>query len=209
MTSTKEKLYIIDGMAQIYRAHFAMINNPLTTNDGRHTSVIYGFLNILFKIIKEEKPDYLAIAMDSKSKTFRHKLYDDYKANRKKMPEEISYQIPILKEIINFLGIKMIECPGYEADDIMGTVCKIAETKNLESYIVSGDKDMLQMVNDNIIVYSPTPPAPTHPSQLPLLLRAKKYTFHHLLLLLLLTTVRLHDRVPDGFNLLVPTFLEL
>ena len=155
MTSTKEKLYIIDGMAQIYRAHFAMVNNPLTTNDGRHTSVIYGFLNILFKIIKEEKPDYLAIAMDSKSKTFRHKLYNDYKANRKKMPEEISYQIPILKEIINFLGIKMIECPGYEADDIMGTVCKIAETKNLESYIVSGDKDMLQMVNDNIIVYSP------------------------------------------------------
>jgi DNA polymerase-1 len=155
MTSTKEKLYIIDGMAQIYRAHFAMINNPLTTNDGRHTSVIYGFLNILFKIIKEEKPDYLAIAMDSKSKTFRHKLYDDYKANRKKMPEEISYQIPIFKEIINFLGIKMIECPGYEADDIMGTVCKIAETNGLESYIVSGDKDMLQMGNDNIIVYSP------------------------------------------------------
>ncbi len=155
MTQNKERLFIIDGMAQIYRAHFAMITNPLTTKDGKHTSVIYGFLNMLFKIIRDEKPDYLVIAMDSKSKTFRHDLFTDYKANRQKMPDEISYQIPILKEIINYLGVELIEKPGYEADDIMGSLSKIAESIDIESYIVSGDKDMLQMVNDNIIVYSP------------------------------------------------------
>ena len=155
MIQNKERLFIIDGMAQIYRAHFAMITNPLTTKDGKHTSVIYGFLNMLFKIIRDEKPDYLVIAMDSKSKTFRHDLFTDYKANRQKMPDEISYQIPILKEIINYLGVELIEKPGYEADDIMGSLSKIAESIDIESYIVSGDKDMLQMVNDNIIVYSP------------------------------------------------------
>ena len=109
MTQSKEKLFIIDGMAQIYRAHFAMISNPLTTKDGRHTSVIYGFLNMLFKIIRDESPDYLVIAMDSKEKTFRHEMYDEYKANRPKMPDEIAYQIPILKEIVgcNYITFKM------------------------------------------------------------------------------------------------------
>lgn len=155
MMQNKKRLFIIDGMAQIYRAHYAMISNPLTTKDGRHTSVIYGFLNMLFKIIRDEQPDYLVIAMDSKAKTFRHDMYDLYKANRPKMPEEISFQIPILKEIIGHLGIELIEKPGYEADDIMGSLSKIAESHNVESYIVSGDKDMLQMVNDNIIVYAP------------------------------------------------------
>ena len=155
MTQSKERLFIIDGMAQIYRAHYAMINNPLTTKDGRHTSVIYGFLNMLFKIIRDESPDYLVIAMDSKAKTFRHEMYDEYKANRPKMPDEIAYQIPILKEIVGHLGVELIERPGYEADDIMGSLSKVAESNDVESYIVSGDKDMLQMVNDNIIVYAP------------------------------------------------------
>ena len=155
MTQSKERLFIIDGMAQIYRAHFAMINNPLTTKDGRHTSVIYGFLNMLFKIIRDENPDYLVIAMDCKAKTFRHEMYDEYKANRPKMPDEIAYQIPILKEIVGHLGVELIERPGYEADDIMGSLSKIAESNDVQSYIVSGDKDMLQMVNDNIIVYAP------------------------------------------------------
>ena len=155
MNKIKDRLFIIDGMAQIYRAHYAMISNPLTTKDGRHTSVIYGFLNMLFKIIKDEKPDYLAIAMDSKAKTFRHELFDDYKANRPKMPDEIASQIPILKDIIKYLGVKQIEMPGFEADDIMGSLSKIAESKEIESYIVSGDKDMLQMVNSNIFVYAP------------------------------------------------------
>tara|TARA_A100001011_G_scaffold398800_1_gene504531 strand:- start:501 stop:3227 length:2727 start_codon:yes stop_codon:yes gene_type:complete len=155
MKNNRERLFIIDGMAQIYRAHFAMITNPLTTKDGRHTSVIYGFLNMLFKIIRDESPDYLVIAMDSKSKTFRHHLFKDYKANRQKMPDEISYQIPILKEIISYLGVELIEKPGYEADDIMGSLSKVAESTNVESFIVSGDKDMLQMVNKNIFVYAP------------------------------------------------------
>ena len=155
MNQSKKRLFIIDGMAQIYRAHFAMINNPLTTKDGRHTSVIYGFLNMLFKIIRDESPDYLVIAMDSKAKTFRHEMYNEYKANRPKMPDEIAYQIPILKEIIDYLGVELIERPGYEADDIMGSLSKVAESNEIESYIVSGDKDMLQMVNDNIIVYAP------------------------------------------------------
>ena len=101
MTQSKKRLFIIDGMAQIYRAHYAMINNPLTTKDGYHTSVIYGFLNMLFKIIRDESPDYLVIAMDSKAKTFRHELFTDYKANRQKMPEELAEQLSPLYEIIN------------------------------------------------------------------------------------------------------------
>ena len=122
-----KRMFLIDGMAQIYRAHFAMIKNPLLTKDGRHTSAIYGFMNYLFKLIREEKPDYLAIVLDSKEKTFRHELYTDYKATREKMPDELVEQLEPLYEVISHTKIPMLKKVGFEADDIMGTLAKKAE----------------------------------------------------------------------------------
>ena len=150
-----KKLFLIDGMAIIYRAHFAMIKNPLITRDGRHTSAIFGFLNSMFKIINDEKPDYLAIILDSKSKTFRHDLFTEYKANRQKMPDELIEQLSPLYGIINQMNIPLISLEGYEADDLIGTIAKKAEVDNFETYIVTGDKDMMQLVSDKVFVYSP------------------------------------------------------
>ena len=154
MTSPK-RLFLIDGMAQIYRAHFAMIKNPLMTKDGRHTSAIFGFMNSLFKLIKKEQPDYLAIILDSKEPTFRHKLYTEYKATREKMPEELVEQLEPLFEVISHTRIPMLKKPGFEADDIMGTLVKKAEQAGMHTYLVTGDKDMMQLVSDNTFMYSP------------------------------------------------------
>ena len=150
-----KKLFLVDGMAIIYRAHFAMINNPLITKDGKHTSAIFGFLNSISKIINDEKPEYLAIVLDSKAKTFRHELFTDYKANRQKMPDELAEQLPLLYEIINQMNISLISLDGYEADDLIGTIAKEAEINNFETYIMTGDKDMMQLVSDKVFVYSP------------------------------------------------------
>ena len=153
--NNKKKLFLIDGMAIIYRAHFAMIKNPLLTKDGRHTSAIFGFLNSILKMIKDEKPDYLAIALDSKAKTFRHDLFTEYKANRQKMPEELAEQLSPLYEVLNKMNIPLVSLEGYEADDLIGTIAKKAESDNFETYIMTGDKDMMQLVSDRVFVYSP------------------------------------------------------
>tara|TARA_X000001036_G_scaffold120749_2_gene114270 strand:+ start:580 stop:3255 length:2676 start_codon:yes stop_codon:yes gene_type:complete len=150
-----KKLFLIDGMAIIYRAHFAMIKNPLLTRDGRHTSAIFGFLNSILKMIKDEKPDYLAIVLDSKAKTFRHDLFTEYKANRQKMPEELAEQLSPLYDILNKMNIPLVSLDGYEADDLIGTIAKEAESDNFETYIMTGDKDMMQLVSDRVFVYSP------------------------------------------------------
>ena len=151
----KKRLFLIDGMAQIYRSHFALIKNPLTTSDGRHTSAIFGFMNSLFKLLKDENPDYIAIVLDSKEPTFRHKLFTDYKATREKMPEELVEQLQPLFEIIEHTNIPMIKRPGYEADDIMATVAQKAKELNVSTYIVTSDKDMMQIVDKDIFIYSP------------------------------------------------------
>ncbi|MCF7833345.1 MAG: DNA polymerase I [Candidatus Marinimicrobia bacterium] len=149
------KLFIIDGMAIAYRAHFALIRNPLVTSDGRHISAAYGFLNALLKIVKDESPDYLAVAFDSKEKTFRHKKYPDYKATREKMPFEMRPQIQWIKDILLAMNIPIIEIPGFEADDIIGTLARRAESDHIDTYMVSGDKDFMQLVNDHIFLYAP------------------------------------------------------
>ena len=150
-----KRLFLIDGMAIIYRAHFAMIKNPLITKDGRHTSAIFGFLNSMFKIINDENPDYLAVVLDSKAKTFRHDLFTEYKANRQKMPDELVEQLSPLYKIIKQMNIPLIALDGYEADDLIGTIAKKAEIDDFETYIVTGDKDMMQLVSDKTFVYSP------------------------------------------------------
>ena len=154
MTSPK-RLFLIDGMAQIYRAHFAMIKNPLTTKDGRHTSAIFGFMNSLFKLLRDENPDYIAVVLDCKEPTFRHKLYTEYKATREKMPDELVGQLEPLYEVISHTNIPILKKPGYEADDIIGTLVKKAEQAGLVTYMVTGDKDMMQLVSETTFMYSP------------------------------------------------------
>ena len=153
--TTSKRLFLIDGMALIYRAHFALIKNPLLTADGRHTSAIYGFMNSLFKLLREENPDYISIVLDCKEPTFRHEIYTEYKATREKMPQELVEQLEPLYSVIETTKIPMIKLPGYEADDIMGTLAKKAEKEGLQTYIVTGDKDMMQLVNDFTYVYTP------------------------------------------------------
>ncbi len=155
MTSKRNRLFIIDGMAIAYRAHFALIRNPLVTFDGRHISATYGFLNALFKIIKDEDPDYLVVAFDAKEKTFRHERYPEYKATREKMPFEMRPQIQWIKDLLAAMNIPMIEMPGYEADDIIGTLAKKAEEEGMDTYMVSGDKDFMQLVTEHVYLYAP------------------------------------------------------
>lgn len=133
MTSPK-RLFLIDGMAQIYRAHFAMIRNPLLTKDGRNTSAIFGFMNSLFKLIREENPDYIAVVLDSPEPTFRHELYTEYKATREKMPEELVDQLEPLLRVITHTRIPILKKPGFEADDIIGTLVKKAEQAGLITF---------------------------------------------------------------------------
>ena len=155
MAKKNKRLFIIDGYAVLYRAHYALIRNPLITSYGFHTSALFGFANQLIKIIKDEKPDYLVCAFDSKEKTFRHKIYSKYKANRPDMPEELQEQIPHLWELLDGMNIPVLKKPGFEADDIIGTITESMSGEEVESYIVSGDKDFMQLINEKIFLYSP------------------------------------------------------
>lgn len=147
-----KKIAIIDGNSLINRAYYAM-RNPMITKEGIFTQGIFGFLNMLDKIRKDYEPEYMAIAYDLKAPTFRHKEYEDYKAGRKKMPPELAMQIPLLKDVLRAMNIKQLEIEGFEADDIIGTVAKEAEAAGLQPYIITGDKDELQLATDitNII----------------------------------------------------------
>ncbi len=151
----RKRFFIIDGYALLYRSHFALIRNPLITSYGLHTSALFGFVNQLFKIFRDEIPDYFVSAFDSKGKTFRHLMYDDYKANRPEMPKELQLQLPHLWEIMEAMNIPVIKKKGVEADDIIGTLAVNAQKKGLETYIVSGDKDFMQLINENIYLYAP------------------------------------------------------
>ena len=155
MKQKLRKLFIIDGYAILYRAHYALIRNPLITSYGFHTSALFGFINQLIKIINDESPDYLVCAFDSKEKTFRHKIYSDYKANRSEMPEELQKQIPHLWDLLDGMNIPVLRKPGYEADDIIGTITESVSDKKIESFIVSGDKDFMQLINNKVFLYTP------------------------------------------------------
>ncbi len=148
-----EKIVLIDGHSIINRAFYGVPD--LTNKDGLHTNGIFGFVNILFKILEEEKPDYLTVAFDVHHPTFRHKMFSEYKGTRKGMPQELHEQVPVLKELLTAMGIKIMELPGYEADDLLGTVAKRSEEKGMDVLVVSGDRDLLQIVTDNIRVCIP------------------------------------------------------
>ena len=152
----KNKTFVIvDAMAMAYRAYFAFINRPLTTKSGEPTSAVYGFVTQLLKVLEDHKPDYIAVATDSKEKTFRHDMYKDYKATRDAMPDDMIPQIGRIKEIIELLNIPLYIKPGYEADDIIGTAVKLAEKKGMISYAVTPDKDYMQLVTDKTIIAKP------------------------------------------------------
>ena len=112
-------------------------------------------MHSIFKLIKDEKPDYLALAMDCPEPTFRHKLYSEYKANRDAMPEELVSQLDLINQMVEWMNIPIIKKPGYEADDIMGTLATQASKENIPTYLVTGDKDMMQVVSDKVFLYSP------------------------------------------------------
>lgn len=145
-----EKLLILDSNSLMNRAFYAL--PPLTNSEGISTSAIYGFMNMLLKMKEEIKPDYIVAAFDRKAPTFRHKEYSDYKAGRKKMPAELAMQFPIIKDILKNLAIEIYEIDGFEADDIIGTVANLCEKEGIEVYVVTGDKDALQLASENINV---------------------------------------------------------
>ena len=144
------KLLVLDGNSIVNRAFYGI--KLLTTKDGRYTNAIYGFMNILLNLLKEVQPDEVAIAFDLKAPTFRHKMYDGYKATRKGMPEELAQQMPVLKELLADLGFVMVSKEGYEADDILGTLSAAAAARGDECYLATGDRDSLQLVNDHVTV---------------------------------------------------------
>lgn len=144
------KLLVLDGNSIVNRAFYGI--KLLTTKDGRYTNAIYGFMNILLNLLKETEPDEVAVAFDLKAPTFRHKMYDGYKATRKGMPEELAQQLPVLKELLADLGFVMVTKEGYEADDILGTLSAAAAARGDVCFIATGDRDSLQLVNDQVTV---------------------------------------------------------
>ena len=148
-----EKIVLIDGHSILNRAFYGVPD--LTNSAGLHTNAVYGFLNILFKILEEETPDYLTVAFDVKAPTFRHEMFKEYKGTRKPMPEELREQVPVLKEVLSAMGIRMMEKAGLEADDILGTLAKRAEREGMAVSLVSGDRDLLQIATDKIKIRIP------------------------------------------------------
>mgnify|MGYP001185290274 CR=1 FL=1 len=155
LKNKRKRFFIFDGYALLYRAHFALIKNPLKTSYGLETSALYGFTNQVLKLIKSETPDLVACAFDSKEKTFRHKMYKEYKAQRPKMPDELQNQLPYLWELLEVLKLPILKKPGVEADDIIGTLAVEANNEGYDTFIVSGDKDFMQLINDHIFLYAP------------------------------------------------------
>ena len=147
----KERAFLIDGNSFCYRAFYAI--RTLSTSSGRPTNAVYGFVTMLQKLIHEEKPDYLAIAFDMKAETFRKKEFQDYKIHRKPMPDELVEQLPVIQKVLGLYRIPIFQKEGYEADDVLGTLSKKLSAEGIAVYIVTGDKDILQLVNDSVFVY--------------------------------------------------------
>ena len=142
-----KKLLILDSNSIINRAYYGV--RALSASDGMPTNAVYGFMNMLIKLINEQKPDYLCAAFDLKAPTFRHKMYDGYKAQRHPMPDELARQMPYAKEILRAMNVTLLELEGYEADDIIGTVSRICGRNDVDCYIATGDKDDLQLADKN------------------------------------------------------------
>ena len=148
-----EKILLIDGHSILNRAFYGLPD--LTNTEGRHTGAVYGFLNIIFRILEEEKPDYLTVAFDVHAPTFRHKIYDAYKGTRKEMPQELREQVPLIQEMLKAMGVCMVTMEGYEADDLLGTLARRSEAKGMDVTILSGDRDLLQLATEKVLIRLP------------------------------------------------------
>lgn len=148
------RLFLLDGTALAYRAHFALARSGLTTLAGQPTGATYGFTMTLRRILENEEPDLIAVALDAKGPTFRHEKFQDYKATREKAPEELIDQLPLIRSVVEAHNIPLFEIPGYEADDVIGTLARQGEAAGHEVFIVSGDKDFMQLISDKIKMYN-------------------------------------------------------
>ena len=155
MSDQKKKLFLLDAYALIYRAHFAFSKNPRITSKGKNTGVMFGFTNSLLEVLQKQQPTHIGVAFDTPEPTFRHKQYKEYKANRQETPEDVKDGIPIVKEIVKAFNIPVIEMAGFEADDIIGTLAKKAETEGFTVYMMTPDKDFGQLVDEKIFLYKP------------------------------------------------------
>ncbi len=152
---SKERLFLLDGMALAYRAYFSFISRPLINSKGMNTGAIYGFTTALLKILDDERPEHVAVVFDTPEPTFRHKLFDAYKATRERMPEDMVSQLQGLKDVVRAFHTPLLELPGYEADDVMGTLARRAEREGVMTYLVTGDKDFMQLISPLIKIYRP------------------------------------------------------
>ena len=149
------KLFLLDAMALIYRAHFAFIKRPLINSKGMNVSAVSGFVSTLWDVLQKEQPTHIAVGFDLPGPTFRHEMYEPYKANREAQPEDISIAIPLIKQVIEAFNIPIVSCEGYEADDVIGTLAKQAEKEGFQVFMMTPDKDYAQLVSDNIFLYKP------------------------------------------------------
>ncbi len=154
--SADKKLFLLDGHALVYRAHFAFINRPLINSKGVNTSAITGFTRTLWDLLQNEKPTHIAVAFDPDGPTFRHDMFEEYKANREEQPEDIAIAFPYIRKIVEAFQIPIVTVKGYEADDVIGTLAKKAEKDGYTTYMVTPDKDFGQLVTDHILIYKPS-----------------------------------------------------
>ncbi len=149
----KKTIYLIDGTAYIHRAYHAI--RGLTNSKGLPTNAAFGFTRMLLKLMEDRSPAYIGMFFDAKGPTFRHEMYKEYKANRPAMPEDMAMQIPYIKEITAAFNLPIIELQGYEADDLIGTLARVAEKEGYEVVMVTGDKDFMQLVTDKAAIWDP------------------------------------------------------
>jgi len=151
----EKRLFLLDAYALVYRSYYAFIKNPRINSKGLNTSAVFGFTLTLDELIRKENPSHIAVVFDTHAPTFRHILYEDYKANRPPMPEDLRTSIPLIKRLIEAYRIKIIEKDGYEADDVIGTLAKKAEKEGFTVYMITPDKDFAQLVDEKILMMKP------------------------------------------------------
>ncbi|MFO7769672.1 MAG: DNA polymerase I [bacterium] len=152
---SQEKLFLVDGTALAYRGYFAFIKNPLINSKGENTSAPYAFTNSLLKLIREYEPSHIAVVFDAPGRTFRHERFEEYKATREKMPEDLRQSMPRVHQVVEVMSIPILEVPGYEADDVLGTLARRGSREGMEVWLITGDKDLMQCLDENVRMLKP------------------------------------------------------
>ena len=153
--SNEKKLFLLDAYALIFRAYYAFINRPIRNSKGLNTSAVFGFVSTLDEVLRVEQPTHIAVAFDPPSPTFRHQMYEEYKANREATPPDIKLAVPYIKQILEYYNIPILEYEGFEADDVIGTMAKKAARSGFEVFMMTPDKDFAQLVSEHISMYKP------------------------------------------------------